>query len=444
MNRSTALIAVALSWGIASSSPAQDAARDQLRHLQKKRPFGVLWVEAVPNLKRLLDRAWPKEIVKKCKDAGLKAVAIGVNTTSGEWLIPAKVAPTAVEWGGQSLLPPYDYLQAVIDAAKPEGIEVHAVVKIFCGGDKKLKRGILYQSHPEWATTVLDAVETQELLLRPTIEFTDGKVVSAEIAYLNPYLPLVANFGVDIVDDVLEKHPALDGVVLENVACDGIFTDFSETARKLFTPWLEKVSPKKLKNWPKDVMEVRRLGEDRKVQQGTYYREWIQWRAMRMREWVYRVKEMVRRKRPDLIFAVSVPAGYGRVETDGANWGHDGYSPSTAWAAKSFNTTGYAQYADYLTVDVTAPVVEGPADSVDARLKETVAAACDNRSEFYPGINVAAFAGKPADLGAALLKALNSGQGVRIGDLAAVEETGAWRTLAQVFAGNVNAFPEAK
>ena len=199
-----------------------------------------VWIDAAANFP---DYANNKENIStdmvKVKNAGFTDIIVDVRPTTGDVLFNT----TAVDqvkrmdvWGSSGYVyyertETWDYLQAFIDAARSQGLKVHASVNTFVGGYlcpyNLGSDGILFRddSKKEWASVanLADGLTNTMDLLNDETDYG--------AKFLNPANDDVQNFVLQLLGD-LAKYD-LDGIILDRCRYDdyGLETDFSAVSK---------------------------------------------------------------------------------------------------------------------------------------------------------------------------------------------------------------------
>lgn len=132
----------------------------------------------------------------------------------------------------------WDYLQAFIDAARSQGLKVHASVNTFVGGYlcpyNLGSDGILFRddSKKEWASVanLADGLTNTMDLLNDETDYG--------AKFLNPANDDVQNFVLQLLGD-LAKYD-LDGIILDRCRYDdyGLESDFSAVSKQKFEEYI--------------------------------------------------------------------------------------------------------------------------------------------------------------------------------------------------------------
>jgi uncharacterized lipoprotein YddW (UPF0748 family) len=241
-----------------------------------------------------------------------------------------------------------------------------------------------------------------------------------------------------VIEELADSY-ALDGIVFDRMRYSSLKTDFSPLSRELFETWLGK----KLENFPQDIYAYDPI-PGRPLIQGPYYKQWLEWRAKNITDWLTQAAEAAQRKRPGIQLGVYVGSWYDKYYGVGVNWGASDFAAGYDWMTPTYPATGYAGKLNWITTGCYYQV----ATREDARQLQvpedrTVEAAADlsiravNDATFtYVGLQVLDYRGKPEDFRKAIQTALQRSQGVMLFDLVYIEEYDWWNLLSELLTGS--------
>ena len=212
----------------------------------------LMWFDAEANFERF---SYPDSIdyyLTKIKSLGFTHAVVDVRPITGEVLFDTEFAPKMREWQGYERKD-FDYLGHFIKKAHELGIEVHASLNVFVAGHNYFDRGLVYSTHPEWASVVY----TPEGMTSITNE---KKKYSAMV---NPINEDFRTHILNVLKDLVKRYPDLDGLMLDRVRYDGISADFSDISRQQFEAYVGQ----KVEKFPEDIFEWK------KDSNGKYYPE---------------------------------------------------------------------------------------------------------------------------------------------------------------------------
>jgi uncharacterized lipoprotein YddW (UPF0748 family) len=272
---------------------------------------------------------------------------------------------------------------------------------------------------------------TAREVLQPILESPSETVG----AFVNPANPEARAYMLRVVEELANRY-ALDGIVFDRMRYASLRTDFSPLSRQLFEASLGK----QLERFPQDIYEYDPV-PGRPLIPGPYYKEWLEWRARTISEWLEEAKEVARRVRPGIGLGVYVGSWYPSYFGVGVNWASEDYVPGYEWMTPNYPATGYAGKLNWLTTGCyySVPTRE-EARQLGSSEEATVEAAADtsvravNDAAFvYAGVQLLDYRGRPDDFRRALETALQRSQGVMIFDLVYLEEYNWWHILNGVF-----------
>ena len=313
-----------------------------------------VWIDAAANFP---DYANNKENIStdmvKVKNAGFTDIIVDVRPTTGDVLFNT----TAVDqvkrmdvWGSSGYVyyertETWDYLQAFIDAARSQGLKVHASVNTFVGGYlcpyNLGSDGILFRddSKKEWASVanLADGLTNTMDLLNDETDYG--------AKFLNPANDDVQNFVLQLLGD-LAKYD-LDGIILDRCRYDdyGLESDFSAVSKQKFEEYIGET----VAHFPEDIMAP---GTDEiPSDQPAYFKKWLEFRVKVIHDFIVKAREKVKSVNSEINFGVYVGAWYSSYYTSGVNWASPKYDTSAyypKWATADYKNYGYADHLDYI------------------------------------------------------------------------------------------------
>lgn len=305
----------------------------------RKKP-AIMWFDVSGNWDRFSNPDTITKYIDKIADLGFTHAVVCIRPISGYLAYDTDLAP---KFAGKRQDKPidFDYLGKFIEEGHRRGLKVLVSMNAFCAGHNYLDKGLIYEGHPEWASMVLDPD-------RGIIPITEQK--NKYGGMVNPINPEYQEYILSVMKDVLTKYPQADGLMLDRVRYDGITADFSDLSRREF----EKHIGKKIKRFPDDILSLEKIGDDGKfrVIPGPYFKQWIEWRAGNIKNFMARARATVKDVNPDLTFATYTGAWYPSYYEVGVNFASDTYDPSVdfpEWASPTYKNTGYAELIDLYT-----------------------------------------------------------------------------------------------
>jgi len=233
----------------------------------------------------------------------------------------------------------------------------------------------------EWIKTNLSIKEKVKFVTE-TKFFKESEYPKGTLVYVNPINPDVQKRTLDIIKEIINNYE-IDGIVLDRVRYDNFKIDFSELSRREFEKWLGK----KIERFPEDIYELpdplencsgaiyrtnlqhkssgaihrtKNIKSDKSTLsslkkgetiKGKYYKEWIEWRAKNIKDFMIKICETVKSSNKKIILGDYVGGWYPEYWEVGVNWASSNYDPSQDydWATKTYKNTGYAELLDFLS-----------------------------------------------------------------------------------------------
>lgn len=312
------------------------AVQRQSEEVKPKKP-ALMWIDASGNLERFNSADTIDKYVNRVADLGFTHLVVDARPIAGYLLYDSDLAPRFMGMREKvNLDPTLDYLGHFVEKGHERGLKVLFSLNVFCAGHNYHDKGLIYEGHPEWATIVQDPE-------RGLVPITEQK--SKYGAMVNPSNPEYQDYIIDVMKEMLRRYPEVDGLMLDRGRYDGISADFSDLSREQF----EKFIGKKIKHFPKDILEIKRVDGKEKVVEGKYYKDWIYWRSKVIADFFARARAEVKSVDPDAVFATYSGAWYPSYYEVGVNFASKDYDASKDfpnWAREDYKTTGYAELLD--------------------------------------------------------------------------------------------------
>lgn len=320
------------------------------------KPF-YIWIDAAANFP---DFANSKENIKrdltKAKEAGFTDVVVDVRPTTGDVLFRSEQG-TPVQYLGAWTSEGYtkiertaewDYLEAFIQAGHELGLKVHAAINTMVGGRKTS----IGSAGPVFSDPAKQAwVCTYNLKSGLTSAMNAGE----DTYFFNPALPEVQAYLISLVRD-LAKYEGLDGIFLDRCRYTDLKSDFSDYSREQFMAYRHLASLK----WPDDVLAPGATYTDVNSGQpgvkGPYFKEWLEWRAKVIHDFVEAASNAAHEVAPDIKFGVYVGGWYSQYYDVGVNWASPNYNTASkySWATANYKNFGYADHCDQMLIGAYA------------------------------------------------------------------------------------------
>lgn len=310
-------------------------------------PNYYVWIEIQANKKIIADRKKFCEVMKKCRNAGIGAVILGVKDTTGFALYNSKIAPHYREY--DEIFQEKDYLLDCLQQVHDLGMKFYAAVDVFAEGNKRNPHpkmpGIRNQ---DWQTFVYGLNESNEPSIQPVSQNTPLKTIGSiddfgEI-FVNPGKEEVCAYELSLIDEIMSEYP-VDGIVLDRVRYVGLSSDFSPETRKQWEAFIEEDS-----EWPEDIYRFTLENEETKIEYGKRFGDFITFRAGKIRNFIEQVRELVDKQERKIDFLDYTGSWYPLYYQVGANWASEHYPVvEYPWVeAGEYQKTGYAEKTDGL------------------------------------------------------------------------------------------------
>jgi len=400
-----------------------------------KRAF--LWFDATANFARLSTRDSIVYYLDRCAALGFTDVVVDVKPITGEVLYPSAFAPRMNSWNGFTRPETFDFLGVFLGEARQRRLRVHASLNVFVAGHNYFDRGLVYSTNPEW----------QSLLNTDSGLVPITRMKNKYSAMTNPVDETVRSHELRLLHELVSHYP-LDGVILDRVRYDGIEADFSERSHKEF----EKYLGERVDRFPADIFEWKKGPDERPFRvKGRYYKQWLEWRAWVIRQFIRDARDIVKRVNPRISFGVYAGSWYPIYYEVGVNWASRKYDPSKryAWATESYRNTGYAEILDFfisgnyyfeLTKEEALKAPSKGSEESGAVAKneywQSVEGSCEIVREVtkgvvpvYGGLYVEQYRGHPEQFEKAIAMCLRKSDGLMIFDVVHIVNFGWWEVL---------------
>lgn len=404
----------------------------------------LMWFDATANFERLSNPDSIRFYLDKIRALGFTDVVVDIKPITGEVLYESAIAPRMREWNS-FVRPDFDFVQTFISETHSRSMRIHASLNIFVAGHNFYDRGVVYDMHPEWATMVYTDTGTMPIT----------SVKKKYSAMTNPADPAVRRYELSILAEVTARYQDLDGIILDRVRFDGISADFSPLSRREF----EKYIDMPVARFPEDIYEWKTAANGSTVRvDGPHFRQWLEWRAQVIYEFIKAARQTVKNINPALSFGDYTGAWYPLYYEMGANWASKTFDPSAEypWATPEYKKYGYAELLDLYTTgnyffDVTKDELSQTGKAVATESgsgggKEpwySVEGSCEMAMSVtkgvvpvYGGIYVEQYAGHPEQFSKAVAMNLEKTDGLMVFDIVHIINHGWWNALEK----GVNAY----
>lgn len=301
----------------------------------------LMWLDATANIQRFNNKDTIDYYFQKLKDLGFTDVVVDMRPISGHVLYDSEIAPKLKEWRGDTIIYTFDYMGYFIEKGHDLGLNIQASLNVFVAGHNFFDNGIIYdEGKSDWASMVYTV---------------DGKIIPITeekkkySTMVNPINPEFQTYIINILKEITQKYPMLDGIILDRVRYDGFTADFSDLSRQKFEEYLGV----KLENFPEDIYEWRKDEQGNSYpHKGQYYLQWLQWRSQNIYDFMAKARKEVKSVNPNISFGTYTGAWYPSYFEVGVNFTSKDYDPSKDfdWATPEYKNTGYAELMDLFTV----------------------------------------------------------------------------------------------
>lgn len=392
----------------------------------------VLWCDPLLNIRDVSSRTGVASIINKAKNAGFDAIALGVKASTGEVIFPSKLAPRLLQWEGYAFPLDFDPVSAFLEEGRRQQVQIYAVFSVFSEGNVLTRRGLVYDQHPDWATQVY-AVEQEQPKVMPMTQWVYGSTVFA-----NPLLSEVQEYEIALVKEFLKAY-SVDGIIFDKVRFAGIEADFSDFSRSQFEAYLAK-SGKRLQWWPDEVLQWNLRDGEWSVTPGLYYKEWIEFRAKTIQDFMRRLISMVRDSDPTLPIGNYVGGWYPTYYEYGVNWASENNLPEGEWASQDYYKTAVAGLFNYLIVGCYFPrITTADSENAGADWWMSVEGAAmismdvvNNVCPVYAAILSDLYKTDSEKFKSALTTSLNLTNGLYVYDHSSIERYGLWDEISSI------------
>lgn len=332
-----------------------------------------MWLDCEANFERLSTPDSIDYYMARIKDLGFTDVVADVKSIMGEVLYKSDIAPYMGEWHGTVRSEDYDMLAEVEAACRKYGLGCYASLNVFCGGHNFVKRGIIYNEHPEWQSI---GWWHNELVPVNEMDFNYNGMV-------NPANPEVREYQLAILEEFTRKYPTIDGIIFDRVRYDDIWADFSPLSLADFAEYAgldEAPQPEEIMTWYKN-------GEGKwKHRPEKYFKMWMEYRANVIKSFVVEAHERIKAINPNLILGDYTGAWYPTYYYVGVNWASEKYNPAEEfeWASENYYKTGYADLLDvYMTGLYYTPITKWEVDTHFPDIGQRMEAGMDAEARNY-------------------------------------------------------------
>lgn len=399
----------------------------------------LIWFDAEANFERFSHPDSIDFYLNKIKAHGFTHAIVDVRPITGEVLFNSQYAPRMRDWNGYKR-PDFDYLGYFIKKGHQLGLQIHASLNVFVGGHNFFDRGQTYTDHPEWASMVYTPEKGIVSIMTEKHKYS---------AMINPIHPGFQAHILNVLKELVQTYPDLDGLMLDRVRYDGIGADFSDLSKRTFEAYIGQ----KLTHFPEDIFKWEKDGETKKtyhVKRGKFFLKWIEWRTKMITDFMALARKEVKAVNPNVSFGTYTGAWYPSYYEVGVNFASRHYDPSMDfdWATKEYKNYGYAELLDLYTTgnyytDITIKEALRNKKSVwnetDSRAHQgtwySVEGSCEKLrtilkgNKFIGGILVDQFYNDPFKLSKTIEMNLKKSDGLMVFDIVHIIQKNLWKEV---------------
>lgn len=302
-----------------------------------------LWFDAEANFARFASQDSIRYWLDRTVEAGFNRIVVDVKPVEGDVLYKSEFMPELVDFRGAKVERTWDYLQVFIDEAAKRNLKVTVSTTIFPVGLTATKEGPVYRDSTFNGRTCIEY--TPEGLS----DIRDN--APSNFAFLNPAMPENQEWALRFIREIFTKYD-FDGYALDYCRYPGATADFSEFSHRDF----EKFLGHEVEKFPEDIFTY---DKDGARVPGKYYKEWWEYRAKVIRNFIARVRDEIKAIKPDVKLEYWAASWLHAIYANGQNWG----SPKSDFSQEyleDWATPGYkeAGFADQLDVFMTGTYLE--------------------------------------------------------------------------------------
>ncbi|MBP1948419.1 alpha amylase family protein [Virgibacillus litoralis] len=301
----------------------------------------ILWVDFLANGQRLAEHSEQVRLIENAINSGVTHLIIDAKVPYGQTTYPSKFAYHISSWsdGSYQMWEGRNFLSEFLSKTKGLDIQVLANVDVFSEGIATSRDGLAYDKK-DWQVKFYNEVVSNE---SNAAEYADAATI-----FVNPIHPEVIDHELNIIKEMCAYD--LDGIVLDRCRYPNVYGDFSDLSRSNFEDYIDK----KIPNWPEAIYTI---DEEKKVQFGKYFSLWTEWRALNIKKFVHRAREVVKLHNPDFLFGNYVGSWYPLYYNEGVNWGSETYQPESDWTSDNYSVSGLAEELDFIMTGCYYPEV---------------------------------------------------------------------------------------
>ncbi len=308
----------------------------------------MIWIDASANISTFQSKANILHFMDKIQEAGFNKIVVDIKPTVGDVLYDSELLPKVTRLGGRDVVLSFDYLGYFIEQAKKRDMKVTVSTTIFTMGKAATKLGPAF-TDPRWEGTTCIQYTPDGML---DIKDDPSKVA----VFLNPVLPEVQDFMLEVVKEILLKYD-VDAYALDYCRYCDYQSDYSPASQAAF----EKYLGEKVENFPQDIFTYNSSGG---MEPGKYFRQWWAFRAHVISDFIARVEETIESVKPEVELEYWAASWWQAIYGNGQNWGspshYDGqYQNSYNWYSPEYAKAGFADHLDTFLLGSYLSTIEG-------------------------------------------------------------------------------------
>ncbi len=307
-----------------------------------------VWIEIQANKKSILDRKKFRNVMEKCKKAGMTGIILSVKDTTGFVLYESRLADHYSVYD-TDFAADVDYVKQCFEIIREQGMKCYAAFDVFTEGNKKHSHPKMKGFREGWECEVYGLDASKSPVIQKSTEKKEQKTVGSiddfgEI-FVNPGNEEVRSYELQLIREFAEKYRP-DGVVLDRVRYVGLSTDFSEHTRKAWESYTGVTGEK----WPEDIYVIQEDENGYREVPGKYFGSFFEYRASVIKGFIKSVREMLESNCPGVEFCDYTGSWYPLYYKVGVNWASERYrSTEFPWCdAGRIQKAGYAEQTDRL------------------------------------------------------------------------------------------------
>lgn len=320
-------------------------------NLFEKTPV-IVWIEAAANFSRLGTAEKMSAIFQKLVDMGVKGIVVDVKGIPGLVSYNSSLAQQLKSWNGATQAPDFDYLKNAITEGKKKGLKVFVSMSVFAEGFNYYGTRV----GKVFTDSAFASMQSQVMTASG-----DVRKITDVYSYglLNPLQPSAQDYELSLIREVISNYD-VDGFVLDYCRYYDISADFSDYTLDKFKQWA------KLSNVSRtDIVQqwTTSNGVISPAVTGPQYKNWLEFRAQTIRDFVSKTRSMVKSVKPHLPLCSYTGSWYDSYYGVGVNWASNTYDPAADgydWASPTYKNTGYAELLDMFMTGNYTPTLTGP------------------------------------------------------------------------------------